>query len=134
MDTQEKALAGASHLGIFFNLIGFIAVIVIYLSQKNKSRFVSDHAKQALGFQMAIFAASMLLGILMMLGFAGGGMMFHSGNWGIFHAGSLGGVAFLMSLVHFAIWVYAVIAALHGFTGRSFKYAIIGDKVAQLDR
>lgn len=75
---DEKTMAILSH--VLTLVAGFIAPLVIFLVKKDESKFVSDHAKESLNFQISLciyFFISLLLmlvliGVLMMivLGFA----------------------------------------------------------------
>ncbi|MGF7184215.1 putative Tic20 family protein [Desulfitispora alkaliphila] len=137
MEGEDKLFAGASHLAIFFNLVGFLAVVVLYLSKKKTSSFVAEHAKQAMGYQIVVYLLGMVIGATIMASFAGGFGLLHSrGIWVSPQAGlwSLGGMSLLFGLAQFAVLGYAMIGAIHGFTGKPFRYWIIGDKIAELDK
>ncbi|HMO31630.1 MAG TPA: DUF4870 domain-containing protein [Lacibacter sp.] len=63
--SDEKTLAILSHLlGIFFS---FIPALVIYLSKKDQSPYVAEHAKEALNFQLSILIYYIISGILVIL-------------------------------------------------------------------
>ncbi|MEW6622390.1 MAG: DUF4870 domain-containing protein [Bacillota bacterium] len=124
LNSENKILAGLSHLGIFFGFLGIIAVLVIYIIQREKSRFVAHHAKQALGYQLIIALFKQLVGLagFSFIGFTSGfmrGMYLWQGLsiWGLF------------SLV---ILIYAVVASIKAFSGESFKYVLIGDFIDRI--
>ena len=54
---DEKTWAMLSHLLIL--VAGFVAPLVIYLVKKDESRYVAEHAKDALNFQITVFLAAM---------------------------------------------------------------------------
>jgi uncharacterized Tic20 family protein len=70
---DEKTMALLAHILTF--VAGFIAPLVIYLVKRDESKFVSDHAKESLNFQISLciyFFISFLLifvlvGILLMI-------------------------------------------------------------------
>jgi uncharacterized Tic20 family protein len=62
LDSNEKMLATFSHLGSVIG--GFVLPLVLYLTQKDKSKFVEEHAKEALNFQISLIIAYVVGGIL----------------------------------------------------------------------
>lgn len=128
--SEEKILSGISHLGVILGWLGAAIALIIYLTQKDKSSFTGDHAKQALGFQIAVIIIFSILGI-----FTAGGMvgnMFTEGSWGVpfppLGFSALG----LLGVLRLAVIVYALVAAVNAFNGQEFKYAVIGDFVDQI--
>lgn len=51
--SDERTMAILSH--ILTLLAGFIAPLIIYLIKKDESKFVSEHAKESLNFQITLF-------------------------------------------------------------------------------
>lgn len=107
--TEERVLGGAAHLSCLLGAPGFLIAFVIYVWQRGRSYFVAHNARQAIGFQLAVFLARMLLSILGV------------GSWGMMHGLSLAGA------VTMAAWVLAAVAAVHAFLGRFYRYPVIGD-------
>ncbi len=127
--SEEKVLSGIAHLGILLNWVGAIGVLIIYLTQKDKSSFVGDHAKQALGYQVCVMLLFSILNIFNTGRVIGG--MFMRGHW-MFPFG-VGFSAFsFLALLNLAAIIYAVVAAVNGFSGSKFKYAVIGDYVNKI--
>src|SRR5579871_4424202 len=62
--SDEKTLAILSH--ILTLVAGFIAPLVIFLIKKDESKFVSDHAKESLNFQITVFLG-FIVGIILMI-------------------------------------------------------------------
>jgi uncharacterized Tic20 family protein len=58
---EERNWALFSHLGAL--ILTFIAPLVIWLTQKDKSSFVEEHAREALNFQISllIYSAALFL-------------------------------------------------------------------------
>lgn len=127
--SEEKILSGISHLGIILGWIGAGIALLIYLTQKEKSSFTGDHAKQALGFQIAVIILFSVLGI-----FTHGGILGHmsnAGNWGIpfpLWGSTLG----LIGVLRLGAIIYTIVAAINAFNGNEFKYVLIGDFVDQI--
>ncbi len=60
--SDEKTMAILSHI---LTLIGgFIAPLIIYLVKKDESKFIEDHAKESLNFQITIFLSFIVCFIL----------------------------------------------------------------------
>jgi uncharacterized Tic20 family protein len=61
-NTNDKNLALLAHLlgclGVFsWSMIGFLGPLVIWLTQKDKSAFVEEQAREALNFQITLLVA-----------------------------------------------------------------------------
>lgn len=64
-DSNEKMLATFSHLGSVIG--GFVLPLVIWLTQKDKSKFVEENAKEALNFQITLMLTFIVGAILMII-------------------------------------------------------------------
>jgi uncharacterized Tic20 family protein len=51
--SDEKTMAILSH--ILTLVCGFIAPLIIFIIKKDESKFVSDHARESLNFQITLF-------------------------------------------------------------------------------
>jgi|SRR5580704_765216 uncharacterized Tic20 family protein len=60
--SDEKTLAVLSHILALVG--GFIAPLIIYLIKKDESKFVGDHAKESLNFQITLFLSFIVCFIL----------------------------------------------------------------------
>ncbi|MGD2041771.1 MAG: DUF4870 domain-containing protein [Anaerolineae bacterium] len=139
---DEKTLAALAHgsilLGIFTSGIGgIITALILWITQKDKSRYVAQQSLQALVYQAITFLVTMLAwccwGMLWMF------MIFVPlmSNPQAFETtpppGIFGGL-FLM-VVPFAVWGLTILYGLWGavscLSGRDFKYAIIGNWLAE---
>jgi uncharacterized Tic20 family protein len=60
---DDKILAALAHGAVIIPTFGMIVSIVIWVTQKDKSPFVRDHALQALAYQIAAILLS-LLGVI----------------------------------------------------------------------
>lgn len=64
LTTEQKILCAISHLGIFTGLFVVLPLIIFLLS---KDKFVKDQAKEALVFQLFVFAGIIISVILMIV-------------------------------------------------------------------
>ncbi|MEZ6187129.1 MAG: DUF4870 domain-containing protein [Planctomycetota bacterium] len=55
--SDEKTLAMLAHLLVL--VAGFVGPLVIYLVKKDESRFVGEHARDALNFQITVVLAAL---------------------------------------------------------------------------
>ena len=63
--SDEKTMAILSHiLALFFS---FIPPLIIYLLKKDESKFVAEHAKESLNFQITMFICYVISIVLMII-------------------------------------------------------------------
>ena len=73
LEPWERTWAMWTHLGTLLavalsgGLAQFIVPLVIWLSQRDRSAFVGDHAKEALNFQISLFIWAAIGGLLVLL-------------------------------------------------------------------
>jgi len=115
-------------ISILIPNIGIIAPIIIWVNQKDKSKFVKFNAIQAIFYQLAFFILMMLFiftGIILMLI----SMPFLIANPNA-EPGTLFFVSMIFMFLYFPLWfffaVYAVVAAVKSYKGKVFRYLIIG--------
>ncbi|MCC6187571.1 MAG: DUF4870 domain-containing protein [Anaerolineales bacterium] len=134
---EDKIMAALAHAAVLLPLMGVVAPIVIWATQKDKSRFVGFQALQAAAYQLS----------LIVLWFAGVGCYFVS-FFGMFllisggalmaerseplAAGVLGLAFFLpfiiigiMLLAMVSFVLYGLAAAVMVLQGRPFRYLLI---------
>ncbi len=123
--SEERTWAMLAHLSVLINLVtgllGPVVALVIYLSYKDRSRYVAYHALQSLVLQLVAWVGfGALTGII----------------WGI--VGALSAIliglclipfACAVTLVPLAVPVYGIVAAIETSQGRDFRYWLIGDWV-----
>ena len=51
---DERIMAGLAHISAILPMMGMVAPIVIWVTQKDKSKFVSFQALQAVSYQLAM--------------------------------------------------------------------------------
>lgn len=126
LKSEDKVFAALAHLAILANWIGLLAVIALFFWQKDRSRFVAHHAKQAAGWQAAALVGSLVLSTLL-VGTAGLSAL---GGAGML-AGLTGGmgIAVVLGLVFLA---FAIIAAVKAFQGQEYTLPLIGRLVESI--
>lgn len=126
--SEEKLMSLLSHLSIIIPNIGVIAPIIIWVTQKDKSKFVRFHAIQAIFFQLLFFVlimASIFIGLI---------LMFISLPFITRNPDAVPGALFWTSMgimnLYFPLWIifaiYAIVAGVKSFKGKLFRYWIIG--------
>ena len=130
---NDRIMAALAHISVIIPTVGVIAPIVIWATQKDRSRFVAFQALQATVYQL----------LMILFWFVGMGCYVAA----IFvtipiavvaenNYGSTVGAAFpvipflvlgLVLLFAFAWVVYGIVAAVMVFQGKNFKYILIGN-------
>ncbi len=135
---DERVLAGLAHgsilLGVLTNGVGGIAAaLVIWLSQKEKSVFVSTQALQALVYQVVTTVIGLLVWCfwgLLLLALVLPPVISDPDAYESAPPDSLW-VGLALMVVPLGIWGLTVLYGLYGAVsslgGRDFKYVIIGD-------
>jgi len=128
ISSDEKLMSLLSHLSIIIPNIGVIAPIIIWVTQRDKSKFVRFNAIQAIFFQLVFFVLvilSVFTGVILMLV-----STFILTKNPDAAPGALFWVSMGIVYLYFPLWIifviYAVVAAVKSFKGRIFRYLIIG--------
>ena len=133
--TQDERVMGAlAHIGTFIPTIGVIIPIVIWITQKDKSRYAAFQALQAAAYQLAL----LLLWFLGMACYMGSIFlmvpviaMSQSSNFNpemLFAFLPLGIIGFI-GLFWLASLIYGIVAAVRTFQGKDFRYILIGKQI-----
>lgn len=135
---NDKIMAALSHIAALLPMIGLVIPIVIWVTQKEKSKYVAFQSLQAAAYQLTmIFAYFVAMGCYMVsffftfftIPFAGDNVdpstspLFMIGfifPFLIFGFIFIGGGLFIL---------YAIIAAVFNIQGKEFKYLVIGNSV-----
>lgn len=137
---DERVMAALSHVTVLIPTIGVIAPIVIWATQKEKSRFVAFQALQAAAFQLLIVVL-WFVGMACYMGsfFLMFGGIALSQSAGRFNPGP--GFAVIPFLVIFGMLsimllmvIIGIVAAIMVFQGKDFHYPLIGDFVERYTR
>jgi uncharacterized Tic20 family protein len=136
---DERVMAALAQISVLVPLLGVIAPIIIWVTQKDKSRYVAFQSLQAIAFQLTmVFAWFVGMGCYMCsffsmflaIPFGGSGESSQSVS-PLFALPFLTPflVMGLMFLGAFLFILYGIIAAVMTFQGKPFRYVIIGRRV-----
>lgn len=102
---DERNIALLAHLGTFFG--GFIVPLVIWLVKKDESKYISEHAKESLNFQVSL-------------------IIYLVGSVFVFLISFLVFGIFLIMLVAIGISIFSlvatILASINASQGKFFKY------------
>lgn len=140
-DQNDKIMAALAHVSALLPLMGVIAPIIIWATQKDKSEYVAFQALQAITYQLLMILAWFVGMVCYMLSFfatfltipfAGGNGEGDPSTAPIFMVGFL--VPFIIFGAIFiggALFIiYGIIGAVLTFQGKDFRYIIIGNRLA----
>lgn len=99
--SDERTWTILAQVGPF--ILSFIAPLVIWLVFKDRSRFVDQEAKEALNFQITLVIASVAIGIISLLTFAIGSILY---------------LAFIAAVV------FMILAAVENGKGAPYRYPV----------
>ena len=123
--SDEKTWATLAHLSVLVNLftgvLGPVIALVIYLSHKDKSRYVAYQALQSLLLQLIVWVGG---GALIAVGWIVPSLLIV-----VVIGLCLVPFAILLSFLPVIAPVYGVVAAVKTSQGEDFRYWLIGDWV-----
>ena len=146
---DERIMAALAHISILLPVWGMIGTIILWLTQREKSRFVGFQALQAMVYQLALVVGGILVGGCYVCLFMGMTLLFPMGALAFGSSGGhepgkimpmlisllsgflpfcLIGVILLIGVVFI---LYALYGALHVLQGKDFRYAVIGQKLEE---
>jgi uncharacterized Tic20 family protein len=136
---DERIMGALPHISVLIPYIGVIVPILIWVTQKDKSRFVYLQALQAAAYQLALFVATLLgwgcyiLSFVLLIPTIA--LIQPSSEWPVlavtfipFCVLGLIGLGWLLFLI------YGIVAAIQVFQGKDFRYIVIGDQVERFMR
>ena len=136
---NDKIMAALAHVSALLPLMGVMAPIVIWATQKDKSEFVSFLALNAVAYQLLMILAWFVgMGCYMLsffstfltIPFAGEGMESGPGSLffmlGFFIPFAIFGLIFLGGALFI---VYGVVGAIMTFQGKKFRYVFLGKRL-----
>jgi uncharacterized Tic20 family protein len=135
-DQNDQIMGALAHITVLLPMMGIVAPIVIWATQKDKSEFVAFQALQAVIYQLVIILGWFAGMVLYMCSFFGifltiPGMEVSDGEFplpllGMFIPMLIMGCMFLFGIIYV---VYGVVAAIRVFQGVDFRYAVIGRRL-----
>ena len=138
---NDKIMAALAHISAILPLMGVIAPIIIWATQKDKSEFVAFQALQAVVYQLAMILAWFVgMGCYMLsffstflaIPFSASGSEFDPTVSPFFMLGFfipfiILGVLFLGGAIFI---IYGLVGAVLTFQGKDFRYFVIGNRLA----
>lgn len=120
--SEERILAGFSHLMIIFFWYGTATAFAIWLVKRDKSEFIKQSVKQAVVYQI------LALGIVHGVDYLAGPKMTQALS--VHNIPLTPHILGMLSvLIVSGIFLYGVFGAAANFRGKKFKYALIGNLV-----
>ncbi len=141
LSTQdERTLAALAHVSVLLPLMGVIAPIVIWVTQKDRSRFVSFQSLQAIAYQLLMIAI-WFLGIACYMGsifltaftFMLPGTPIPSGGPPAFFFIPFVVIFGMLALMGLMV-IYGIVAAVLTFQGKDFRYILIGQWIERYNQ
>jgi hypothetical protein len=128
---EERLLAGLAHASIVTGVIGLVASLLIYITQKEKSAYTARQALQAVFYQLigsiVVIVAWSCWGVFYALTFIPlitNAEQYQDAPPPIFWIG-LGSM--ILPFIVMAIWgLYGLYGAIQVWLGKDFHYAFIG--------
>ena len=129
--SEEQVSSGLSHLGILMPLYGLVLPVIIWVTQKEKSRFVAAQALQAIAYQIGVMVLWLMMVIpwmafviaMVVVSATSGHLAEHPPA--AFFVGYFGFIAFAL-LFWLVVLIYGFYGAYSAFKGRDFRYVIVG--------
>ncbi|MDF2440419.1 MAG: uncharacterized protein JWN98_1403 [Abditibacteriota bacterium] len=108
-------MAALAHASILMQQIGLIAPLVLWLVNEGKAPYAAYQAKQAFFFHLLVAVLTWVL--------VGLGLLFGVLTLGI----GLFLAIPIISALPVAAMVYGIVAAVHSYNGRDFRYWLVGE-------
>jgi len=130
-DSDERIFAALAHGSVLFSFLGPVGPIIVWLTQRGKSRYASFHAMQAMGIQVLSFWLWMLLGailplflmIFLLIGIFAFG---DTSNFEYFPIAFQGIIFFVIFGVWGLYFLSGLIGAGFSIAGKDFRYPLLG--------
>lgn len=136
---DERVMAGLAHLSALIPMMGLVAPVIIWVTQKENSKYVAFQSLQALAYQISMMIAYFI-------SWACYGVSFFSIFFTIPFAATPGSaeqvsplaiipalfpflVFGLIFFSGFAMIAYAIFGAVRTFQGKPFRYLMVGNWV-----
>jgi len=138
---NDKIMAALAHISAILPLMGVIAPIIIWATQKDKSEYVAFQALQAVAYQLVMILMWFIgMGCYMIsfittflaIPFSGTASEANSTVPPLFEMGFIFpflvfGLIFLGGAIFI---IYGIIGTVNVFQGKNFRYLIIGNRLA----
>jgi hypothetical protein len=132
---DERIMAALSHASIILPMTGLIVPVLIWVTQKAKSTYVSFQSVQSIAYHIVLILFGFLGGICYGCSFFGAFFPFVLSGPGSDSGGPPPffflpfGVIGLFFLGYFALMIYGIVGAVLTLQGKDFKYLVVGERV-----
>ncbi len=131
---DDRIMAALAHVSIVVPYAGLVVPAIVWITQKNKSRFIAFQALQAVAYQVTIMLAGFAAMVCYMASFF---LVFASIPMSRETGGPASSPPFFFAFAPFLFFgvvmiggliliVYAIVAAVMVLMGRDFRYIILG--------
>lgn len=131
---DDRIMAAIAHVTVMLPMMGILAPIVIWVTQKDKSRFVAFQSLQALTYQLFMILAWFVGMIIYVASFAIVIPLSESFTISVSPIGRV--LIFIPFLVigilflgYFIMMVYGIEGAVRVLQGRDFRYILLGERL-----
>ena len=136
---DERIMAGLSHLSIIIPMVGLLAPITIWVTQREKSEYVAFQSLQALAYQIALIFIYMVgwacyavsfFGMFLTIPFMPLEGSTEMPSPFFFVSAFLPFIVIgLVFLLFAALAIYGIIGGVMSFKGQPFRYMVVGRMV-----
>jgi len=131
---NDRNLAALAHGGTLLNVVfpglGILAALLIWLSVKERSRYAGFQSLQAVAFQVAALLATVLGGILVVVGWVVSALLVAVAVGCLLMPFALL-LTLAVILMAIAALVYGLFGAYEVYNGRDFRYWLVGEWLEQ---
>lgn len=134
INNDERLIALFSHLSIFFG--GIILPFIFWLTNKDKSKFITFHSLQTLWFHLLFIVMIIVFVIILIIVFVFGGIGVSalvsgtkSGEMSMFFIIFMIAFYFLLFAMIFGIYGYSIYMGIKAYKGEFVMYPIVGKRV-----
>lgn len=131
--SDEKVLAALAHASVFLSFFGPIGATIIWVIQRNKSKYVRFHALQAMGYQALTFWAWFISIFIITLGMVGVGFVITllTSESSVLPPAAMFFIQPVVVLIIFGMWGLMILTGFVGavfcMLGKDFHYPLLGN-------
>ena len=126
---EERIMAGLGHGSILLSYIGILVPVIIWITQKEKSRYVAFQSLQAIAFQGVTVLAQFVWGGCLFLFFIINAVNRLSADTFVTDAQKFFLPFYAIFIMQFVFVIYGLIGAVSTLRGNAFRYVWIGNLV-----
>jgi uncharacterized Tic20 family protein len=134
INNDERLIALFSHLSIFFG--GIILPLIFWLTNKDKSKFITFHSLQTLWFHLLFIVMIIVFVIILIIVFVFGGIGVSalvsgskSGQMSMFFIVFMIAFYILLFAMIFGVYGYSIYMGIKAYKGEYVMYPIVGKRI-----